>query len=294
LLTLKSGQDSLNPVKPYKSRSEAIMQNKFPNLIRISTMVLATIAAILALLTGCGEEDNPANNFNTGNGQIAYIYQPQEGYTTPAQFKTFLENRGYPTDLISVADIIPDNFSEFILPDYSLIIIDSDIGDQNEWGDSVRVALIKLCDRPVIGLGFGGVRLFTEMDLFINWYNCAEFSRNSDPFHTELCVSNINPENVIIDTTSAVFTTPNDIRFVGDTLIDLHRNAALIAFDYTTPDMPDSLIFYGRQPNSTKYYSIILQGKYLMWGFASSPDEMRDSGLNFFENMVSYLIGNTP
>jgi len=269
------------------------MRNRLLSNKRASIITPMAVLIFLLVMINCGSEDNPAGSINPGNGNIAYIYQPREGYTTPDQFESFLEGRGYPTDLIPVEDIIPDNFSEFVLPDYSLIIIDSDIGDQNEWGDSVRVALIKLCDRPVLGLGFGGIRLFTEMSLFVNWYNCAEFSRNSDPFHTELSVDNTNPDNEIIDTTAVIFTTPNDIRFVGDSLIDLHRNAALIAFDYTTPDLPDSLVFYGRQPNSNVYYSLVREGKYMMWGFAASPEEMRDSGLNFFENVVSYLMSGS-
>jgi hypothetical protein len=253
-------------------------------------LIIAVIFGSLLLAAGCDEDTAPTGSDNPGNGQIAYIYQPSEGYTTPDQFKTFLTDRGFIVSLITVENIIPDNFEQFTLPDFSLIIIDPEIGDKNEWGDSVRVALLKLCDRPILGLGFGGVRLFTELDLFINWYNCAEFSRNSDAFHTEISIHNINPDNRIIDTTHPIYSTPNSIRFAGDTLIDLHRNAALAVFDYTTPDLPDSLEFYGRQPGSLNYYSLVREGKYFMWGFAAPPGEMRDSGLNFFENVINYMM----
>jgi len=245
-------------------------------------------AGLILLGVGCGTDDDITGSQLPGNGKIAYIYEEHEEYNTPTRFKEFLDGRGYPTDLIEMEEIVPDRFSEFVLPDYSLIIIDPQIGSGNNWGDSVRVALIELVDRPVLGVGFGGVRLFTELGLAINWYNCTEFSSNNDAFHTDISVHNTG--STIIDTSDNIFKLPNEIRFRYDSLVDLHYSAALIVLDYTDPDLPDDLLYFGRQPNESSYYSLVMEDRYFLWGFAEPPEEMTDTGLNMFENIVHYLI----
>lgn len=251
------------------------------NTIRIYTgFAIFAIFLLCCLLVVSCSEDNPTGTVNDFT-QIAFIYQPDSNHKNEVDFKTFLGGRGYAFTEIAMENITITDFSP-----YELIIIDSWIGSGDDWGSVIQGNTIINTELPVLGIGFGGARFFNELGLSIGWDNGQYFpdSTSQSVLNTQSCIAdgriNINHE---------IFTSPNAISIIEDTLMDVYHHTAIIGIDRDN-GLADTVTYFGRRPGFGTQYSLIMEGsKFFLWGYTNSPGSMNPGGRDLFVNIVEYL-----
>jgi hypothetical protein len=145
------------------------------------------------------------------------------------------------------------------------------------------VTAVQSSGRPIIGLGTGGAALFQELGLSINFGNSW---MTADTTSTTAA----NTEIHVVDSSMAVFKTPNEITIPSDSNLQIYTKSGHIAEYF--PSLSDSVVCIGREPTDTNHYSFLQEGvKYWLWGFTASPGNMTQAGKDLFVNLVSSIVG---
>jgi len=210
--------------------------------------------------------------FGRSRGNIAFIIETngQNG----DEYRYFLEESNYPTEIIKISDIVNTNFS-----DYELIIIDSDSGFEYNWGTQQIVDVLIGSNKPIIGLGKGGARFFQYVGISINL-------GNSDTYKDDLSIH-------VVDPTHPVFIGPEAVEIPTNVnIIQLCSNLQKEITGVRESSITPSAIRLGYSQNKVTHYPLIQEDRYLLWGYNNTPLSMTNNGKKLFFNIVYYLIEN--
>mgnify|MGYP000020468873 CR=1 FL=1 len=241
------------------------MRKKFLFTIAILTM-LSAILMVPAMTQASATY--PTAKAEASLTRLAYIYRSD--LTAANDFKSFLEAKGYEVDLISITE------AEIDYIEYSVIIIGSDTG---EW-DMLPDVISAICEsgRPVLGIYRGGYYFFGKLGLDIGyphgWWSSADGGQVVNPDHK-------------------IFKSPNDLSaLMVDTELKIYAlSVEMVAIHISPPAPPDvTLLILGE----TNHYRVVMQGKYVMWGFENPPSDMTEAGKALFHNIIEYLASNWP
>ena len=93
----------------------------------------------------------------------------------------------------------------------------------------------------------------------------------------------------IQDNSSSIFSKPYRIS-TGN--VSLYTRTSHVGIYLPSP--PSDVVLIGRESDDKSHYSIVLEnGKYLLWGFTSSPKYMTSSGKELFINIADHLATGT-
>jgi hypothetical protein len=158
---------------------------------------------------------------------------------------------------------------------YRLIILGGDTGYTITWGDTASVAAITDSGKPVIGLGEGGYAYFGKLALETGYPHGAHGDDNSI---------------YVVDTSHSIFNMPNSIAIPGDDIIQLYTTTNHVGIGLSP--IPGNVVALGREADDVGYYPLTLEnGRYLLWGFTASPDNMTQVGKDLFLNVVDFMLG---
>ncbi|MFX0114042.1 MAG: hypothetical protein ACFFB3_05810, partial [Candidatus Hodarchaeota archaeon] len=208
--------------------------------------------------------DQPQQRMPTS---IAYVYSTDT--TAANSYQSFLETYGFSTDLIAIADI-----STEMLSAYDLILVGTDTGWLNNWGEPSQAIAVNSTGVPILGLGEGGYSFFGNLSLYIGWPNGRHASKHS-----------IN----VTDSSHPIFNTPYTIN--GETIRLYNVTVGEVGINLPIEVIPPSdLVLLGRESDDAEYYPLIQQTeRYLLWGFTASPYWMTPAGRELFLNAVHFL-----
>ncbi|MCX6029783.1 MAG: hypothetical protein NT169_10835, partial [Chloroflexi bacterium] len=203
--------------------------------------------------------------------QIAYVYQTDR--TVADDYWFFFRSRGYAIDLVAMEDLSAVN-----LDPYGLIMIDPLTGSGATWGAPDAVALITATQKPVLGLGAGGARLFGQMGLSINWEHAAV-----SPDGTAASTTGVRP----VDPAHPVWQTPYPVTLPADGIVALYQHSACIAVSRVTLD--PGAVRVGEQPDAAGYDTLVGEARHFLWGFANGPADMTINGQWVLLNVMRFL-----
>ncbi len=198
---------------------------------------------------------------------VAYVYSVDS--TNAFAYKLFLNSVGSQTTLVEMGDIVNTDFSQF-----DVIIIGSNSGDLNTWGDPASVDIIVNSNKPILGLGEGGYAFYGKLSLNIGFPNGGHGTGDN------LFVA--QPDHQI-------FNSPNPITLPQDSVIQLYNQSSSHANIYFPAPVPE-VILLGRVPTLPFHYLIVQeQTIYFLWGFNDSPENMTQTGKDLFDNILNYM-----
>ncbi len=213
-------------------------------------------------------------NLNTGigvraygdNGLILYIYGNNK--TLASEWKDYLENNDYEVELLPVDGLLNAYYKR-----YNLIIVGADT--YGMW-NSNDVERIKLSRVPVVGIGRGGLQIFTIIGLDIKSGNCMTIT-NANNMNITKRFSIYSEPNFIsnIPGTLKPYTTSDSIRAVYK--MDLNKNTSVI---------------YAYDNNFTLHATIVQQDLYLYWAYELSPIWLTSDGDALLENILYHMMVN--
>jgi hypothetical protein len=232
-------------------------------------------------------EQEPANVYSMqyfallgmASPRAAFIYNTPAGYSDGMTFQSLLfDNSGIWAEMVDMGQVEMIDFSP-----YQVIIVGDDTGNSSgsHWlGSAAALAKIRSSGKPVVGIGYGGTGLYSDMGLYINWGNSWLWLSSTGNinsmgfFHPAWNTPNIIPT----DNPVAVYSTAVDYRAV-DTA------------DTGTP--LNTLTRLGKDPNDgtdQRHYTILGQRSngvcYTLWGFRSQPGLLTTNGRKLFANIV--------
>ncbi|MCD6345660.1 MAG: VWA domain-containing protein [Anaerolineae bacterium] len=203
--------------------------------------------------------------------RAAYIYK--DDLPTGTEYEKLLEGHGIVVDLLPMSVVSTTNFGV-----YNLIVVGPDTGYGYTWDGSAGVAAIAQSGRPVMGLGYGGSALFSELDLFIDWGQ-SWISSGKDVYA-------VDPLHTIWQTPYPIGVTPKD------PIVDLYTRTTSFVAVYM-PEYVSGVLPLGRQPNNQTHYPLIQEARsvrYLLWGFNAGPVTMTETGRRLFVNTAWHMI----
>jgi hypothetical protein len=200
--------------------------------------------------------------------RLAYIYASDTSHQK--NFTALLIEAGWQVDSILMGSITATDFSK-----YDLILIGHETGSISTWGTTPeQVSAITSTSKPIVGIGEGGYAFFGKMGLGIGYPNAAHGSCS---------------QVKVLSPASQYWKSPQAVSIPGDRLVTLYSNngecvvvfaeTQLMGFDYVAHQASDS-----------RYYPVILQDRYLLWGFDTGPKNMTSDGEKLFVNLVAYLL----
>ncbi len=197
---------------------------------------------------------------------LPYVLYIHERDTEAAEsYQSLLVSYGCSTTLIGLDDVATTP-----LDSYDLVIVGDDTGSLSQWGEAESVAAIEGSGKPVLGLGEGGYAFFGKLGLWIGWPNGMHSSRDSI---------------FVID--------PNDLLFSAPYPIDVPEGRALQLYTETGHvglhlwPVPETVTALGGELDNPGYYPLALEhDRYLIWGFAESPEKMTQIGKDLFINVA--------
>jgi hypothetical protein len=185
-----------------------------------------------------------------------------------AEFKSFLDGRGYTTDLISMADVASTDFSA-----YRKVLIGDNTGYLDVWGTATLASYVNSYGKPIVGIGEGGYAFFGRSTSNLGWPN---------GWH--------GPQDtwVVTDPLHPVFKLPNGIALgAGNTLNVLTAPSNEVGI--YAPSFPAGFEGLGRESLSTDHYGLALQNDTdFLWGFSAAPSQFTEVGKDLFINVVAY------
>ncbi len=194
---------------------------------------------------------------------VAYIYSSD--VEAAQSFQSLLIAYGCSTTLVGLGEIPSAG-----LDSYDLIIVGNDTDNLSQWGDIESVTAIESSSKPIIGLGEGGYAFFGKLGLEVGWPNGMHGSDNS--------IKVIDPDN-------SLFITPYAIDVPQDRILQLYTETDYVTL-YLHP-VPETVTALGAEVDSHGYYPLALENnRYLLWGFAGSPESMTEVGKRLFINLV--------
>lgn len=204
-------------------------------------------------------------------GSYAFITGPGvTGGADPvaAEFKSFLDGRGYATDLIAMSDVATTDFSA-----YRKVLIGDNTGSLNEWGTAVLAAHVSSYGKPIVGIGEGGYAFFGILGSNLGWPH---------GWHGDVDTW------VVTNPSHPVFNLPNGIALgVGDTVNVLTSPSNEVGI--FARSFPVGFNGLGREIASADHYGLALQNDTdFLWGFSAAPSQFTAVGKDLFINVVAY------
>ncbi|MGA1825034.1 MAG: right-handed parallel beta-helix repeat-containing protein [bacterium] len=231
--------------------------------------------------------------------RIAYIYK--DDTLTAHDYQTFLDINHYTVTRIPMADITTTDFSSF-----DCIIVGPDTGYLSQWklsrlyqaviaqsifsqtlapqittrydfawfGDTLSINKLKNSGKPIIGLGEGGYSYFGKLGLDIGY---------GQGWHGE------QSSVYALNNTHQIWRTPNRISIPTNNIVQLYTTSQETVAIYSPSEKPGVLPL-GRQSDNATHFPLIAQdGRYLLWGYGGSPDDMTLSGQSLFINIITSM-----
>jgi hypothetical protein len=202
--------------------------------------------------------------------RVVYIYD--DDLTTAGSYKELLEANDITVDLLPLNQVANAN-----LEPYHLIIVGPETGYHYTWGDEASVGAIAQSGKPVLGLGYGGSSLFSELDLFIDW--------------GQGWINSIGSTSVYaVDPDHAIWRLPNSIPVSAEQRnVELYtENSTYIAIYMPAPE--PGVVALGRETDDQDHYQLIEESPNLLWGFNSGPQTMTQTGQQLFFNTVWHML----
>ncbi|NVN97702.1 MAG: choice-of-anchor D domain-containing protein, partial [Geobacteraceae bacterium] len=237
------------------------------------TVTITSNAANMAIL--------PVNfSAKTDPQNIAYIYDTDT--VMRDEFSAFLSGLGY---TVTPVQLLAAETYNFGMTD--LILIGHDTSgaltspyNGSNWGTATAVGNINSSNRPILGLGFGGASLFSNLGLYIDWGHGWTGSDQSI---------------FIVNSTNPIFNAP---RLVSGYPVSLYTVApAEIGIDMPTAQPGVTPLGMESTDLTYSHYSLIQQKTanqvYTLWGFGGSPATMSTDGQNLFSNIL-FSLAPTP
>ncbi len=217
---------------------------------------------------GTNGEDDDDDDDDTPSGtlpNIIYLYSSSE--STADSYETLLEDAGATVTTMNISDLGDGSVSG-----YDLIIVGHDTGSGSNWG-SPYVAKVNNAGTPIMGLGRGGYAFFGKLGLTIGNPNGIGGSRTG--------IS-------IVDTNSSIFATPIHITIPESEILELYTMSDFMGIDLS--NVPDNIVTIGRLVDNNRVYPLLTEdGRYMLWGFTSSPDRLTQTGKDLLINAVVYM-----
>lgn len=226
---------------------------------------------------------------------IAYLMGPVTGgdWASANTYKALIETYGDYIDQGAVA-IIPYDLAA-VIADWSvfdIVVIGADTGiDASSWagggGSADQLAGdIDAGGAAVLGIGRGGASFFEILGRDIGLKNCQ---------------ANFQNTVVVMNSTSPVYTWPNDLGASDGQTITIHSNtvARLLSANLSLVPAPPGVSFHARRTLVETLFPLVQQqagfgggtGLGFLWGFEAAPSTLTPTGGAVFENTVNYLYG---
>jgi serine/threonine protein kinase len=199
--------------------------------------------------------------------KLIYLYLTSSGLAS--DYQGFLAPYGYQVEAL-VLDAIPSvNFSSF-----KAILIAPETGSNGEWGDQAGSWANKIVSSnlPVIGLGEGGFNFFGKIKLLIGWPNGIDTS---------------SKKVIALNTSDPIWRTPYAVTIPSNNEVELYTKESASIASLQQPPLPGNILAYGQWPANVNQFPLIRQdGRYLLWGFRSSPRDFTTNGAALFLNFL--------
>jgi len=202
--------------------------------------------------------------------RMVYVYD--DDLTTAGSYKELLEDNDMAVDLLPLNQVADANFGP-----YHLIIVGPETGEGYTWGDAGSVSAIAQSGKPILGLGYGGSALFSELGLFIDW--------------GQGWISSIGSTNVYaVDLDHAIWRLPYAIPVSAEQrIVELYSGNSTYVAIYM-PSQEPGVVALGRQTDNQNHYQLIEESPNLLWGFNSGPQTMTQTGQQLFFNTVWHML----
>jgi hypothetical protein len=158
---------------------------------------------------------------------------------------------------------------------YSLFVVGPETGNRYDWGYPEAVDKLMEYGSPVLGLGWGGSSLFSQMDLFIGWGQ-GWIGAASDLF--------------VVDQDHQIWHSPYHVPMPKNRIVTLYDKRSPFIAIYA-PQPLREVMPLGRQSDNDTHYPLIQERRYLLWGYNAGPSAMTDEGRHLFVNVMRYLTG---
>lgn len=209
--------------------------------------------------------------------KIVFIYKTDLALANT--YKNLLQSNGYLVDLVQQGSVAGVNYAS-----YRLVIIGPDTGNPatwttGPWGDPAgsEAGYIDSANKPILGLGRGGALFFAARNLYIDYGNSWSSGAGDTEVHAE-------------NASHRIWTTPNAISVPGSGMVKLFNNPSSFVAVYL-PGPISGVTAYGRQASDPDHFTIIGEGsRYILWGYASGPGDMNNTGKKVFMNTVNTLV----
>lgn len=181
-------------------------------------------------------------------------------------FKAFLDGRGHPTTLIPVSAAGSTDLSPF-----ETIVIGPDTGYLSDWsGDAATIAHINAAGKYTVGIGEGGYAFFGKLSLPIGW---------------PMGWHGIDATLIAVDPTASVFSTPNVIP-TAPTIAVIDSAGFVQGASIHLDFIPASVAVFGVEDSATDHSPLLMEGRYVLWGYQDVPSALTDVGRDLLENVI--------
>ncbi len=212
---------------------------------------------------------------NTGfNIRSRAVYLWNDDLDTALAYEKLLEDRGWIVDLMSLTEARTAR-----LDPYALMVVGPDTGRYTTFYDAEVVKRVAGLDMPVMGLGFGGAALFSELDLFIGF--------RQSWISTNYQVYAVNP---LSPYWREPFTIPLNPK---DPLVALY-DRGLTQLGVYIPNPVRTVTPLAREKANNLHYPVVLENRsgraFVLWGYNAGPELMTRDGQAFFVNITHNLM----
>lgn len=197
-------------------------------------------------------------------GSVAYIYGSAPA--TATAYASMLNAEGWHTTAIHQSLITGQDLSAF-----DMIILGADTGT---WSEADKVNHVVNSLTPVIAMGTGGARFLDQVpNLYIGWLNSAAAS-HSQGYVSDLSIDIFWWERIIV--------------------VPTHRTLNALTTAATTTMLfspPQNVYALLQHPTDSRYWFISREGRYMQWGYDTTPSNTSEIGRNLLVNCLYYMQG---
>jgi hypothetical protein len=194
--------------------------------------------------------------------RVAYIFSSDAG--AAQSFQSLLASHGCSVTLVPMGDL-----SQTALASYDLVVAGNDTGYMGSGGKDQSIAAVQGCGRPVVGIGEGGYALFGQLNLSIGHPNGGH--------------SNVGTIYVA-DPDCLLFNTPDSVALSSDQKLQVYTQTQSVSIWLSV--IPEGMASFGQLDVVSDQHLIVMEQRYLLWGFTGSPASMTEAGQKLFINAV--------
>ncbi|MFO7635586.1 MAG: C25 family peptidase propeptide domain-containing protein, partial [Caldilinea sp.] len=200
------------------------------------------------------------------SGRFAYVHAADTSETIIADYKGFLESKGFSVTPVALTDVLATDFGRF-----DLTLIGDDTGYLGDWGSAPGQAEHIAGRSKVLGIGEGGYAFFGELGLRIGWPNGWHGSQDS----------------VVGDASLSFYQTPNNLTGLLGAPLKLYAPPTN-EVGIHLPEPVAGVTVLGTEPGSSTHHPLIAQRCHQLWGFDGYPQAMTEEGRALFINAVVF------